>query len=292
MATPLSRRWPVDRLFWCHTKQGDYTVKSGYWLAKLGRGTPCSDGGEVWARIWSIEGPPRLRHFLWRAYKGCLAVKERLFQRHITENAYCLICENAVETINHALFKCNFDVEIWKQMAYKKKLNVAGLLTIAALAWASWTCRNKVIFERNCTLKAKQVAIGFIKLVADYYAYARKVFPGGTKQTTSFTGLWQRPPVGVIKVNVDAHMGADGKEGLGAAEAMVVRYGIMLARRFGFQCIMVESDAANVVNIINSRLEGYSSLHILYDDIGFESSYFQFFSCPHVRRRGIQLLIL
>ncbi|KAL2906587.1 Sperm-specific antigen 2, partial [Bienertia sinuspersici] len=141
-------------------------------------------------------------------------------------------------------------------------------------------------------------------------AARRKVFPGGTKQATSFTGLWQRPPAGVIKVNVDAHMGADGKAGLGAvmrdengvvlllgvrhclvknveqAEAMAVRYGIMLARRFGFQCIMVESDAANVVNIINSRLEGYSSLHIVYDDIGFESLYFQFFSCTHVRRVG------
>ncbi|XP_021836826.2 uncharacterized mitochondrial protein AtMg00310-like [Spinacia oleracea] len=35
-AIPLSKRLPVDELFWRQAKDGVYTVKSGYWLAKSG----------------------------------------------------------------------------------------------------------------------------------------------------------------------------------------------------------------------------------------------------------------
>lgn len=31
---PLSCRLPQDKLLWAHTKTGQYTVKSGYWLGK------------------------------------------------------------------------------------------------------------------------------------------------------------------------------------------------------------------------------------------------------------------
>lgn len=36
LSIPLSKGWPVDSLYWLHTKDGRYTVKSGYWLGTLG----------------------------------------------------------------------------------------------------------------------------------------------------------------------------------------------------------------------------------------------------------------
>lgn len=32
---PLSKNWPRDSLFWWHTSNGAYSVKSGYWLGLL-----------------------------------------------------------------------------------------------------------------------------------------------------------------------------------------------------------------------------------------------------------------
>lgn len=82
---PLSSRWPNDIPFWWPTKTGEYTVKSGYWMASIGhinRIRANTSGTEecVWRGIWRMEAPPKLRHFLWRACKGNLAVKENLFQ--------------------------------------------------------------------------------------------------------------------------------------------------------------------------------------------------------------------
>lgn len=32
LSISLSKSWPTDSLYWLHTKDGRYTVKSGYWL--------------------------------------------------------------------------------------------------------------------------------------------------------------------------------------------------------------------------------------------------------------------
>lgn len=33
---PLSRLWPSDQKYWCPNSDGVYTVRSGYWLARMG----------------------------------------------------------------------------------------------------------------------------------------------------------------------------------------------------------------------------------------------------------------
>ncbi|KAL2926122.1 hypothetical protein RDABS01_001197 [Bienertia sinuspersici] len=117
LAIPLSASLPSDSLFWWPNKNGEYTVKSGYWLAKQGSQMPRSDPGsenKLWSKIWNLNGPPKLRHFLWQACKGSLPVMERLRHRHITMNAMCPICNEEEETIIHAIFECSNVREIWQ----------------------------------------------------------------------------------------------------------------------------------------------------------------------------------
>uniref|UniRef100_A0A803L9W5 Reverse transcriptase zinc-binding domain-containing protein n=1 Tax=Chenopodium quinoa TaxID=63459 RepID=A0A803L9W5_CHEQI len=178
-------------MFWWPSNDGAYTVRSGYWLCKK---VPAVlqgvDMNEVWRLIWSMKCPPKLQHFLWRACKGFLAVKERLHYRHITPEKSCSICNASEESINHAIFECKAATEVWaasplfsqvsaapsnsfveRFLWYSKNVSKDELLSIASLAWAAWHCRNKYIFEQEA-FNAVDVARGWVKYVKESLEYA------------------------------------------------------------------------------------------------------------------------
>uniref|UniRef100_A0A803LAB8 Reverse transcriptase zinc-binding domain-containing protein n=1 Tax=Chenopodium quinoa TaxID=63459 RepID=A0A803LAB8_CHEQI len=141
LAVPLAQRQQNDVQFWRFTKNGIYTVRSGYWLAKLGSAS-VSDvvaEEEVWRAVWNIKGSPKLKHFIWNAVKGNMAVKERLMQRHITNDVVCQLC-GGYESIDHALFYCVIAREIWQHSDLKAHLDDAPRETFAEL-WL-WLCKK------------------------------------------------------------------------------------------------------------------------------------------------------
>ncbi|KAL2944157.1 hypothetical protein RDABS01_032504, partial [Bienertia sinuspersici] len=124
---PLSSRLPTDVRYWWPTSDGVYTTKSGYWMGRIGhlRGWVTMFGGEagdLWKRVWSLGGPPKLSHFVWRACVGALATRERLFKRHIIQDGRCLQCNNAPETIPHAIFWCPMVQKVWDHVPFKTEL--------------------------------------------------------------------------------------------------------------------------------------------------------------------------
>uniref|UniRef100_A0A803MBU7 Reverse transcriptase zinc-binding domain-containing protein n=1 Tax=Chenopodium quinoa TaxID=63459 RepID=A0A803MBU7_CHEQI len=108
LANPLSTHHARDTMYWSCTKNGIFSVKSGYWLARDVMDVVGDVGSneDCWRSVWNIQGPPKLKHFLWGAVKGNLAVRDRLVQRHIITYATCQICGGASETIIHSLFDC------------------------------------------------------------------------------------------------------------------------------------------------------------------------------------------
>lgn len=69
-------------------------------------------------------------------------------------------------------------------------------------------------------------------------------------------------------------------------EAGAARYGMEVARRFGFERIVLESDAANVIKAIQSKADGSAPIYLIFDDIRKLSDSFSSFQCMHVRRAG------
>ncbi|CAA7018686.1 unnamed protein product [Microthlaspi erraticum] len=74
-----------DKLIWSLTKEGIYTSKSGYQLLESLKEmqeehthTLPPVEKKLWSNLWRINAPPKLKHFLWKALAGALAVKERL----------------------------------------------------------------------------------------------------------------------------------------------------------------------------------------------------------------------
>ncbi|KAL2933636.1 hypothetical protein RDABS01_016755 [Bienertia sinuspersici] len=80
---------------------------------------------KVGQQVWSVPRPPKLHHFLWRACKGNLAMRQRLKSKHVTEEATCTLCGNDEETIIHAIFECSNVANIWSHCDEYALINAA-----------------------------------------------------------------------------------------------------------------------------------------------------------------------
>ena len=118
---PLSRRQVPDVIFWLYTKWGEYSVKSGYHTTRMISKQEAKKGeslgevlsGPVWARLWKLKIPNKIKVFGWRACHEILPTRENLAQRRIIEDARCGVYFLASETGYHALWECGLAQDVW-----------------------------------------------------------------------------------------------------------------------------------------------------------------------------------
>uniref|UniRef100_A0A803N073 Reverse transcriptase zinc-binding domain-containing protein n=1 Tax=Chenopodium quinoa TaxID=63459 RepID=A0A803N073_CHEQI len=230
LVTPMGQ----DILYWKHTSNGTFSVKSAYWLGMLGRtSTNTAVVDSLWKHIWNMDGPPKIKHFLWRACSSSLAVNMELFQRHTIENGSCQCCQTYCETVHHALFFCPSSRRIWENSSFWEDIQAACVDSFAtylsrmarklsqhdwgvftALAWAAWTCRNKEIFEAPPD-DPRCLAAGFVKYLMDYKLYSVRVHCSGGNMDIRSASCWKKPQRGIVKINVDAAVLYGKEVGLG-----------------------------------------------------------------------------
>lgn len=108
--------------FWCwdHNKSGDYSVRSGYWLASktsnpeiLREATNLPSLNGLKAHIWSIHTVPKIKMFLWRASCDALPVANLILARGMDTDTRCQICGLEGESINHVFFTCSIARQVW-----------------------------------------------------------------------------------------------------------------------------------------------------------------------------------
>lgn len=67
---------------------------------------------------------PKIRVFMWLTCKNAIATKGNLYQRHISPNPYCTLCNhNVPETIEHMFFFCTWTRDIWTH--YKVRVSIS-----------------------------------------------------------------------------------------------------------------------------------------------------------------------
>ncbi|KAL2935537.1 hypothetical protein RDABS01_018655, partial [Bienertia sinuspersici] len=324
---PLSSRLPADVRYWWPTSDGVYTTKSGYWMGRIGHLRDWvtmfgGEAGDLWKRVWSLGGPPKLSHFVWRAYVGALATRERLFKRHIIQDRWCGQCNNAPETIPYAIFWCPMVQKVWDHVPFKtelleapqesfmsilqwmvQKVSREGVLMFTTIAWAAWTYRNSVVFD-NAWRNMEEGAAGFVRMVED-------VCPPRAPAQVPTRGEWRAPPTGVVRINTDAEVREGRGVGLGVAlrnergqllgvgvrriggtfrpelaEAWAASFGVEVARRLKYARVELECDAINVVKDVISRKVGKGTGDLLIEDIIHLSESFTSFEMFHIRRNG------
>ena len=98
-----------DSLVWLFTKNGRYSVKSEYHVAKQLRMAENSSGEasvhrastSLWSWVWKARVPNKVKIFSWRAYQNILPTRDNLVQRRVMDDASCCFCHRATEMVLH-----------------------------------------------------------------------------------------------------------------------------------------------------------------------------------------------
>nr|DAD28262.1 TPA_asm: hypothetical protein HUJ06_029730 [Nelumbo nucifera] len=75
LTIPLSMEEEEDKLIWAYSKDGQYSVKSSYQIArKLNEETRRAANNQIvtqappslWKKVWQLKVPPKIKNFIWR----------------------------------------------------------------------------------------------------------------------------------------------------------------------------------------------------------------------------------
>lgn len=117
---PLSHRQLSDSIFWLHTKDGVYSCKSRYQVARqllrVDDWAECSSGPsgqQVWSKLWHFRVPNKIKVFGWRACLEILPTHVNLAKRKIIPDNICHCYRSCPETGVHVLWECGAAQDVW-----------------------------------------------------------------------------------------------------------------------------------------------------------------------------------
>ncbi|KAL2935219.1 NADPH-dependent diflavin oxidoreductase 1, partial [Bienertia sinuspersici] len=151
----------------------------------------------------------------------------------------------------------------------------------AYLLWAISMERNAKVFTKKETPHTVIVDRVY-RWVKEYGSYTKRIYGSkvGNKKT-SIPQHWQAPPMGIVKVNVDASLAEEGW-----IEEMALNFAIALSNRKRVSNAIFETDCEVVVNRLEQGAKHLTELDNLLNDALELSSTFSFAAWSHVRRDG------
>ncbi|XP_060965409.1 uncharacterized protein LOC133034357 [Cannabis sativa] len=161
-----------DTLIWNHHHSGVFTVNSAYHLANSNLSSPGPSNLATykrwWTTVWSSNIPPKIKHFVWKAFHHILPSNLNLFHRRSTPSPFCSLCLSHHDSNTHSLLECSRAGKIWKHSSFyqfylkNKKCDIKEFMlrgfesydkdqfySFLGLIWAIWNNRNRAIFNPN-----------------------------------------------------------------------------------------------------------------------------------------------
>lgn len=189
---PICQSLQDDQLRWTHTKDGQFTVKSGYWMTKNLKDatssipSSSSRNPSYWKWIWKWKIKPKIQVFLWKCLRGILPTKHNLIARNCEVDPMCQRCGMEIETSEHCLRDCPWSLMFWRYSKLRidgqphKEIDLPDWICFqikdkppeyveyfATLLWTMWKERNLRIFQgkelnqRECFLIVDDMVLDF-----------------------------------------------------------------------------------------------------------------------------------
>ncbi|XP_060965278.1 uncharacterized protein LOC133034246 [Cannabis sativa] len=188
LTTPIDPA-SFDSLIWGFHPSGNLTVKSAYHLACSLESVdvPSSSNPNPylhwWKTLWSLPVPPKIKHFIWRAFHHILPCAFNLFLKRTLPHPNCSICGHNTESVSHALIGCTRAKSIWKSSRFKQfyltyqKCDIKDFLLQAlhnipkqdfqifiTFIWQIWNARNSILFNKNYTTNnVEEIIVNYLQ---------------------------------------------------------------------------------------------------------------------------------
>ncbi|EEF35196.1 hypothetical protein RCOM_1074840 [Ricinus communis] len=250
ISMPISFRLPNDKQYWQYPISGKFSVRSTYHLAILTISSQTttrpnqSVSDPLWKKIWQVNVPSKVRHFLWRA---CGTGQSSAPNRTLAAAR-----RTTYGTWTHCLQRSNcFSV-------------------VVRLTPPTRLCFEAVEFRLMDTAERAQSRLLEFK---DYQQRMSVPTQGSTDEVR-----WQAPVKGMGKVNADAAIYKDGTTGFGCvvrdmsgkvllagarrvqmegstvvAEALTIRWALETICASGIRDIIMENDCKIVIDGLNDK---------------------------------------
>lgn len=235
-----------DYMIWPYTKDGNFTVKSGYhYIINQSpdlpeRAPPLVPHPDLTKKIWTVDTVPKIRHLLWRLLSNILPLLDNQRRRHVVANSQCIRCCSDIETTNHTFFQCLYAQGVWKLSGIPLNLILHASVILEVkllfilnmtndnniprnvrllpiwLLWRIWKGRNELLYAKNdlsdqTTFSRAQVDVNeWININGE------QTFTGVALNNTDSRQTWSKPRIGWVKCNYDvAHHEGNTPSGMG-----------------------------------------------------------------------------
>lgn len=138
LKVPICWSSTEDKLTWPNSKDGNCTVKSGYWSMReclnYQNNNPTSSyiHSEVsWKNLWKSKVPERIKQFIWRVKHNEIPTKANLYNKRIAISHRCPVCEDAEESLEHMLLICPWTTPIWFTFNMCSVPNLGNIRSVA-----------------------------------------------------------------------------------------------------------------------------------------------------------------
>ena len=84
-------------------------------------------GKRVWAALWKLRIPNKIKVFGWRACNEISPTKMNLAKRRIIEEAACPICTRFPKSAVHVLWECDAAQDVWARSLKLLQKGVHGM---------------------------------------------------------------------------------------------------------------------------------------------------------------------
>ncbi|KAM6582575.1 hypothetical protein CsatB_009577 [Cannabis sativa] len=235
---PISKINKNDSWFWHYTRDGVYSVKSGYNLA-ISENTadprPSSAVySEWWKKYWKLHLPAKVLHFAWKGFHEALPTLAGLYKRNVSSCSNCPLCGYSNDTNGHAIFWCEGIRKVWQSLDFDILQNVIFNVSFQMVilkayellsksefelflftSWSIWKERNNV--THGGTSKPLSQIVSNIKRLFEEHIKAWNQRSFTNCSPCNSTSNWSNPPYGQLKLNVDAAIDESSRTiGIGA----------------------------------------------------------------------------
>ena len=230
---PISKFGESDFASWPHTKNGQYSVRSAYNMArteefhkfrsaaKTGRASNTEEEALLWKKLWAITAPGKMKFTLWRFAHDCLPSGQQLVHRHIPASDACVFCGRP-EPALHTLLFCPYAQDVWSGLKQNLRLHKKSFVNpkawvfdfisrsspqdstaLAVAFWHIWNARNGV--RNNEAMKDPRQLSEQIKAYTTMIElHLSKAVSVHRRDSIPATPKWSPPPEGTVLINVDA----------------------------------------------------------------------------------------